>query len=77
MYYMFSRMIIGMKLNALEILENIKKVEKSDRKPVNMYLSHKLWSQFKAACDDVAPSKVIEELLTQFIASKQDDRKKQ
>lgn len=48
----------------------------SDRERVSLYLSRSLLSNFKGVCGDVSPSKVMEELMKQFISSGNPTKKK-
>ena len=43
----------------------------SDRIRTSLYLSQSILSDFKKACYPIAPSKVMEELMKEFIASSQ------
>lgn len=43
--------------------------EDSWRGSVTLYLNKRLYADFQDACGDIAPSKVIEELMKEFIES--------
>lgn len=40
---------------------------KDDRKKVSLYLSKKLYEQFKRSCKDASASAIMEELMTAYI----------
>lgn len=39
----------------------------SDRARVSLYLSQSIFADFREVCGDVSPSKVIEELMREFV----------
>jgi hypothetical protein len=41
----------------------------TDRARVSLYLSQSILNEFKEACSGISPSKVMEELMKDFIAS--------
>lgn len=41
----------------------------TDRTRLSLYLSQSIYAKFKEACEDVPPSRVIEELMKDFIES--------
>lgn len=55
------------KINAKRILERLE--PEQGRGAVSLYLSQSIYKRFKKACGKVSPSKVIEELMKEFIAS--------
>lgn len=55
------------KVNGKTILKRLR--EADDRAKVSLYLSKKVFNDFKEACSDVSASKVMEELMTEFIIS--------
>ena len=57
-----------MKIEGKKLLERLAK-EQSDRTKVSLYLSKRLYDDFKKACGKVAASQVMEELMRQFLAS--------
>lgn len=40
-----------------------------DRERVSLYLSHRIYEDFKTACGKAPPSRVVEELMKQFTDS--------
>lgn len=55
----------------------IKKLKgESDRERVSLYLSKSLLKEFRSYCGNVSPSKVMEELMREFIASAKSPSKK-
>jgi predicted DNA binding CopG/RHH family protein len=58
-----------MKIDADEILTSLQN-ETSDKKAVSIYVSEQLVESFKAACEGVPFSKVLEKLMELFIQAK-------
>lgn len=48
----------------------------SDRIRTSLYLSQSILADFKDVCGDVSPSKVMEELMKQFVESSKNSKKK-
>lgn len=64
-------------LVTMEANKIIKKLKtKSDRERVSLYLSSSLLKEFRSYCGNIAPSKVIEELMREFIESAKTPAKK-
>ena len=59
-----------MKIDAKKLLTELKSERGGNRGSVTMYMDKDLFARFKAACGDVPPSKVVEEFIRQFLASK-------
>jgi hypothetical protein len=55
----------GKKVDRKKILEKARR--KEDKKKVTLYLSESLYEEFKEACDGIPASRVIEELLKDFV----------
>lgn len=64
-----SGILNGMKINAEEIIEKLSKSEPI-RKPISIFLDRPLYERFKTACGKVSASRVIEELMRQFLDSR-------
>ena len=56
------------KIDGKKIIERIKK-SSDDRKKVSLYLSETLFESFKRACSEVSASRVMEELMKDFVES--------
>jgi DNA-binding MarR family transcriptional regulator len=39
----------------------------ADRKRISLYLSESIYEEFRQSCGEVSPSKVIEELMKEFV----------
>jgi hypothetical protein len=39
----------------------------ADRKRISLYLSESIYEEFRQSCGEVSPSKVIEELMREFV----------
>ena len=48
----------------------------ADRARMSLYLSQSIFKDFKEVCGDIAPSRVIEELMKEFIESSLGSNKK-
>lgn len=48
----------------------------TDRIRVSLYLSQSILTEFKEACGDVSPSRVMEELMKEFVQDAKNPRKK-
>ena len=60
-------------MDAKRILQRLQ--GEADRKRTSLYLSESIMNNFKEVCGDVSPSKVMEELMLEFISriNTQDD----
>lgn len=58
-----------MKINGKEILERLAEANQNDRGKTTLYLSKKVYQDFKKVCEDseVPTSQVLEELMKQFV----------
>lgn len=54
-------------MDAKKVMERLK--GEADRKSMTLYLSESVFSEFKTKCGKVSPSKVLEELMKDFIES--------
>lgn len=54
------------KIDAKSIIKKIKQ-EEEDRTKTSLYLSKKLYEEFKKKCGDLPTSRVLEELIRQFV----------
>lgn len=54
-----------------EILSQLKKQESSKRQRTSLYLEENLYKEFRLACGEVPPSKVIERLMRIIVEQKQ------
>ena len=56
---------------AIDAKKMIKKIQgaETQRGRVSLYLNKALFEEFKASCDDVSASRVLEELMREFIES--------
>lgn len=61
-------------INAKETIQRLK--GEADRARFSLYLSQSVYEKFKLACEDVPPSRVIEELMREFINSSNESRPK-
>jgi hypothetical protein len=61
-------------INAKKTIQKLK--GETDRERYSLYLSHSIYAAFKEACEDIPPSRVIEELMREFISSKNNLRPK-
>ena len=52
-------------MDARKTIEKLK--GESDRKTMSIYLSESVFEDFKKACGDLAPSRVLEELMKEFV----------
>lgn len=59
----------GMKVHAKAILERLAASQKGDRTKVSLYLSKRLYDDFRKSCGDISASVVMEELMREFVAS--------
>lgn len=57
-----------MAIDAKKTLQKLRG-EETKKGKVTLYLDRELYSHFKKTCDDVAPSRVIEELMRDFVQS--------
>ena len=53
------------KINAKSIIEKLE--TEDDREKTSFYLSKRIYNQFKKACGKAPASKVVEELMKQFL----------
>ncbi|MBF0366479.1 MAG: hypothetical protein HQK50_12980 [Oligoflexia bacterium] len=53
-------------INSKKILDDL---GKTDKERVTLYLSKRLYSEFKKACGDIAASRVVERLIEDFMDS--------
>lgn len=54
----------------MEYLKTIKKLKgETDRVSMSLYLSKSVYEDFKKACDGVSSSRVLEELMREFVES--------
>jgi hypothetical protein len=61
-------------MDTKKIMDKLK--GESDRKRVSLYLSESTLEAFKKACHPIAPSKVMEELMKEFVESRKRPNKK-
>lgn len=54
-------------INAKKTIQKLK--GETDRTRMSLYLSQSIFSKFKEACEEIPPSRVIEELMKEFIES--------
>ena len=54
-------------INAKKTIQKLK--GETDRTRLSLYLSQSVYAAFKEACEDIPPSRVIEELMKDFINS--------
>lgn len=60
----------------MDAKKTIKKLKgEADRIRVSLYLSQSLLKDFKQVCGDISPSRVIEELMKDFIKSAKTKKK--
>jgi hypothetical protein len=59
-------------MDARKTIEKLK--GEADRTRMSLYLSQSIFNEFKSSCGDVAPSRVIEELMKEFIESSRNGR---
>jgi hypothetical protein len=59
-------------MDARKTIEKLK--GEADRTRMSLYLSQSIFNEFKTACGEVAPSRVIEELMKEFVESAKSDR---
>lgn len=56
-------------MDAKAILGRLAASQRGDRTKVSLYLSKKLYDDFRRSCGDISASTVMEELMREFIAS--------
>jgi hypothetical protein len=61
-------------INAKKTIKKLK--GEVDRKRMSLYLSESIFTKFKAACENIPPSRVMEELMKEFIKSKESSKNK-
>lgn len=52
-------------MNAKKTIEKLR--GEADRARMSLYLSQTIFQEFKRACGDVSPSRVMEELMKEFV----------
>lgn len=62
------------KINGQEILKRLS--VKPDRTKTTFYISQSLYEEFKRHCGEITSSKVLEELMRQFVASTKPSKRK-
>lgn len=61
-------------MDAKKTIEKLK--GEADRVSTTLYLSKSTYSEFKAACGDISPSRVLEELMKEFVQDAKTSKKK-
>jgi hypothetical protein len=61
-------------MDSKKTLEKLK--GESDRLRVSLYLSQSILAEFKEACQGISPSKVMEELMKEFVQDAKSKNKK-
>lgn len=64
-----------MLMDARKTIEKLK--GETDRERTSLYLSKSIMEDFKTACEGVAPSRVMEELMREFIESYRASRERE
>lgn len=60
----------------VEIIERLKKLKFTDRKRASIFVSAKLWREFHALCEPVAPNRVLELWMYEALEREKRKRKK-
>lgn len=64
-----------MAINAKKLIEKLKK-PKPSTKNITLYMDRTLFDAFKVACGGVPPSKVVSQMMREFIDSTKEVKKK-
>lgn len=65
-----------MSINAKKLIDKLKTPKKPKAKSLTLYIDSDLFKEFKKACDEVSPSKVVAQMMKEFIDSTKEVKKK-